>query len=359
MSLVDPRVEKHAKILVDYSLKVKRGEKVVLIGDFQSEPLMKETYKLLIRRGAHKVVLKFGSYEFSEIYFKEAKNHQLDHFPTIDMDEIKYMDCYIRISSPLNTRGLTNMDTNKISRRAKVLRKITNYRIENTRWVVTRFPTQAQAQEADMSLSEYSNFVFSAINKVDWKKLFKSQEKLVKLVDKTSKVRIVGKETDLTLNISKRKAVNCAGEYNMPDGEIYTSVVEDSADGYITYTFPAIYQGREFHNVRLEFKKGKVVNATAEKGEKDLNKILNTDRGARYIGELGIGNNFKIQKFTKDILFDEKIGGTVHLALGKGFKETLSKNKSAIHWDMIKDLRQDGKLWFDDELVQRNGKWLI
>jgi aminopeptidase len=358
MSLADPRVVKQAKVLVDYSLKVKRGEKVVVLADFQSEPLIKEIYRLLIRRGAYKVKLKIGSYEFSEIYFKEAKNDQLDYFPKIDMDEIKYSDCYIRIKSPLNTRGLTNVDTKKISRRSRVLRKITNYRVENTRWVVTIFPTHAQAQEADMSLSEYEDFVFTAINKVDWKKVHKDQEKLRKLVDNTAKVRIVGKGTDLQVSIRGRKAVNAGGENNMPDGEVFTSVVENSTKGFITYSFPALYLGKEFHDVRLEFKSGKVVNASAEKGEKDLNKILDVDKGARYVGELGIGNNFKIQKFTKDILFDEKIGGTVHIALGKGYKETKSLNKSAIHWDMIKDLRNGGELWFDDKLVQRNGRWI-
>jgi aminopeptidase len=145
----------------------------------------------------------------------------------------------------------------------------------------------------------------------------------------------------------------------MPDGEVFTSVVENKADGFITYTYPALYMGREFHKVRLEFKKGKVVRATADKNEPDLNKILDMDKGSRFLGELGIGNNFRIAKFTKDILFDEKIGGSIHLALGKGYKETDSKNESGLHWDMIKDLRLGGELWFDDKVVQKNGKWLI
>jgi aminopeptidase len=221
-----------------------------------------------------------------------------------------------------------------------------------------------------MSLSEYEEFVFNAINKVNWKEMHKKQEKLRKILDLTNYVRIIGLGTDLKLCIRGRKAVNSAGENNIPDGEVFTSVVEDSAAGYITYSFPAVYLGKEFHEVRLEFKDGKVVKANASKGEEDLNEILNMDAGARYIGELGIGNNYKITKFTKDILFDEKIGGSIHLALGNGYSETLSKNKSGLHWDMIKDLRKKpsknqptnvsgGELWFDDKLVQKNGRWLI
>ena len=145
----------------------------------------------------------------------------------------------------------------------------------------------------------------------------------------------------------------------MPDGEVFTSAVENSVNGFICYTYPALYLGKEFHNVRLEFKDGKVVTATAEKNEEALNKILDVDKGGRFIGELGIGNNFAISRFTKDILFDEKIGGSIHIALGAGYEETGSKNKSALHWDMIKDLREGGELWFDDKLVQKNGRWLI
>lgn len=359
MGLVDPRVKKQAKVLIDYSLKVKKGENIVVVGDFEAKPLIYEIYRLLIKRGVGEVRLHFSSYELAEIYFKNANKRQIKAFPQISMDEMKKMDCYIRIDSSTNTRGLTGVDADKIGERAKVIRPITDYRVEKTRWVVSRFPTQAQSQEANMSLADYEDFVFRAINNVDWKKKFKEQEKLRKLVDKADKIRIVGTGTDLTLSVKGRKAVNAGGSHNMPDGEVFTSVVENSANGFISYTYPALYFGREFHDVYLEFKDGKVVKAKASKGGKDLNKILDTDRGARYIGELGIGNNFKIDRFTKSTLFDEKIGGSIHLALGNGYKETLSKNKSALHWDMVRDLRQGGELWFDDKLVQKNGKWLI
>lgn len=359
MSLVDPRVTKQAEILVNYSLKFKKGERCVVIGDFAAKPLMQEIYRLLIQQGASDVRLHFSSYDLEEIYYKNASHTQITTFPELDMMEMQKMDCYIRIGSVANTRGLTGVDAAKMSERMKTVRKLTDYRVEHTRWVVTRFPTDAQAQEADMSLADYEDFVFGAINEVDWAKKFKEQEKLKDLVNRTGRVRIIGVGTDLSLDITGRVAVNAGGECNMPDGEVFTAPIENKTSGYITYSFPALYMGKEFHNVRLEFKEGKVVKAIADKGERDLNKILDTDSGSRTLGELGIGNNFQIQQFTKDILFDEKIGGTVHLALGKGYKENKSKNKSGLHWDMIKDLRKGGELWFDNDLVQQNGKWKL
>jgi len=345
--------------LVNYSCKVKAGENVAIFSDFMARPLVLEIYKKLIALGAGEVKLHFSDYEFAEVFYKGASEKQIKSFPQVSYDEIKKMDCFIGISSSVNTRGLTGVDATKMAMRAKVTRPISDWRVEKTKWVVTRFPTNAQAQEADMSLTDYENFVFGAINKVDWKKKFKEQEKIRKLIDKASEVRILAKNTDLTMSIVGRTAENCAGEHNMPDGEVFTSVVENSANGFISYSFPALYMGREYHNIRLEFKKGKVVLATAEKGEQDLNKILDTDRGARFIGELGFGNNYAIKRFTKDILFDEKIGGTVHIALGKGYKETGSKNASALHWDMICDLRKKGRILFDGKVVQKNGEWVF
>jgi aminopeptidase len=241
----------------------------------------------------------------------------------------------------------------------KVIKSISDYRVEKTRWVIANFPTEALAQEADMSLSAYSDFVYSAVNKVDWKKLGKKQEVIRRRIDRAKVVRILAPGTDLTLNITGRKAVNCAGEFNMPDGEVFTSVVENSAEGIITYSYPAIFMGREFDEVKLLFKKGKVVKTEAKKGAEALNKILDMDKGSRRIGELGFGNNYQIKTFSKDILFDEKMGGTIHIALGRGYKETLSKNVSSLHWDMICDLRNKGEIWFDKTKVQKNGKWLF
>jgi aminopeptidase len=357
--MTDPRITKVAEILVNYSSKVEKGDRVAILSDFAGLPLVSEIYRLCIRKGAREVMLHFDSYELDEIYAKNSTAKQRKAFPALAMAEIKRIDCWFGIISTTNTRGLSGISPKIFSEIQKAFRPVSNWRVEKTKWVLAQFPTHANAQEADMSLSDYEDFVFSAVTEIDWKKKYRQQEKLRKLLDKTEAVRIVGEGTDLTLSIKGRKAENAAGEFNMPDGEVFTSVVEDSTEGFITFSFPAIYLGREFHEVRLEFKKGKVVAATASKGEADLNKILDMDRGARRIGELGIGNNFKIQRFTKNILFDEKIGGTIHIALGKGYKETLSKNKSSLHWDMIKDLRGSGELYFDGKLVQGKGVWKI
>ncbi|OGM38634.1 hypothetical protein A3F01_02680, partial [Candidatus Woesebacteria bacterium RIFCSPHIGHO2_12_FULL_38_11] len=350
------------------STKVKKGDRALIVSDWLAKPLALEVYKELIKAGASEVrvhvdvdeqVISRSYNEFAESYFKYAKPEQIKAFPKLADQELKGLDVWIRLYAQANTRGFSNIDAAKISSRSKVVRPLIDYRVLKTRWVITKFPTEAQAQEADMSLSDYEDFVFPAINEVDWEAKHKEQEKLRKIIDVTNEMHILGPETDLRISKKGRSSENGDGRFNMPDGEVFTSAVENSANGFIAYTYPALYLGKEFHNVRLEFKDGKVVKASAEKNEEALNKILDVDRGGRFVGELGIGNNFAISRFTKDILFDEKIGGSIHIALGSGYKETGSKNVSALHWDMIKDLRRGGELWFDDKLVQRNGKWLV
>ncbi|MFZ3073387.1 MAG: aminopeptidase, partial [Thermodesulfobacteriota bacterium] len=225
-------------------------------------------------------------------------------------------------------------------------------------WILCNFPTQALAQEADMSFAEYEDFLYGATN-IDWGKVKKEEEKLKRVLDAGKEVRIVGVDTDLKISIKGRKAIACYGERNMPDGEVFLSPIEDSAEGYVYYEMPAIYQGREVTGIRLRFRKGKVVEASADKNEAFLLQMLDTDKGARFLGELGVGVNYGIQQFSKDILFDEKIGGTVHLAVGRSYEEAGGKNKSAIHWDMIKDLRRNGAIYIDGKPVQRNGRFLI
>ena len=368
MSLIDHRVTKQAKILVNYSTGVKKGDRVLIVSDWLAKPLTLEIYKQAIIAGAVEVKVHFDvdeqvisrSYnEFAEVFFKYAKPHQLKAYPKLSDQELKGIDVWIRLYAQSNTRGFSNMDAVKISERSKVVKPLIDHRVLKTRWVISKFPTEAQAQEADMSLSEYEEFVFSAVNNVDWAAKQKEQEKLRKIIDGVKKVRILGHETDLWLSIEGRSAENGDGRFNMPDGEVFTSVLENFTNGFITYSYPALYLGKEFHNVRLQFTDGKVVKATADKNEKDLNKILDMDKGARRVGELGIGNNFQIKRFTKDILFDEKICGSIHLALGNGYKETGSKNESALHWDMIKDLRDGGEIWFDDKLAQKNSRWTV
>lgn len=356
---VDPRITKQAEIIVNHSVKAKKRDRIIIESEFAGEPLVKEIYKLLIQKGVAWVNYHFIDEDMDCFYYEHSSKSQRGILPKVAYYDAKNCDCYIRVFAPLNVKAFSSIDPVKISERLKALKPIIDWKVNKTRWVATIFPTNSLAQEAGMSLSSYEDFVFSSINDISWDDLKEKLVKIKKLVNKTKLVKIVAKDTNLTFSIEGRKAESCFGQFNMPDGEVFTSVKENSVNGFVTFTFPAIYLGREFENVRLEFKNGKVIKATSSKNEKDLNKILDTDRGARFIGEFGIGTNTKIKKFTKEILFDEKIGGTIHLALGKGYKETLSKNNSSIHWDMICDLRSGGALSFDDKLVQLGGKWKI
>jgi aminopeptidase len=356
--LIDERVKKQAEILVNYSTKVKKGDVVQIIGNELAKPLILEVYRQVLKNKPKEVITNISFDEMGEIFFGECEEEQLTKFPQVKMDITKKTDVYIAIHSPLHARIMSGVNPKKQALRSKVTKPISDYRVENTRWVITAFPTPAMAQEADMSLAEFNKFILGAIIDIDWKRKAKEQNKLKGIFDKAKEVRIVGEGTDLVLNKEGRNTVAANGEYNMPDGEVFTSVVEDSTHGFIHYTYPALYGGREVTDIRLWFEKGKVVKAKAGKGQRFLDKMLDMDRGARFIGELGIGNNYHIDRFIKNILYDEKIGGSVHLALGRGYKETGSKNDSALHWDMIKDLRDGGEIYLDGKLVQKNGRWL-
>lgn len=352
----DPRILKTAEILVDYSTKVKKGDYVQIVADYAAKDLALEVYRLVIKKGAY-ALIRIGLPGAAYNYYRYASKKQLKHFPKLAMHEMKNVDVVIYLGAPRNTRELSNIDPKKVSIRQKVVEPISEERMKK-RWLIFEYPTNALAQDADMSLEEFEDFVFNA-TLVDWSKEGKKMQKLANLLNKSDKVRIIGKDTDISMRIKGRNAVVADGDFNMPDGEVFTAPIDNSANGYIKYDFPAIYGGREVDGIKLVFKNGKVIKATAEKNEKFLKQILSTDKGAKYLGELGIGYNYNIKKFVKQILFDEKIGGTVHLALGRAYPECKGKNKSAIHWDMIKDLRKGGKLIIDGKVIQKNGKFLI
>ncbi len=355
--MVDARIRKLANILVNYSIKIKKGDVISVSGGEKAKPLLLEISKLILKKGAFPR-LNVGLEGSSYIYFKYASEEQLKHSPKITMYETKNTQGSISIGSEYNTRELSNINPKKITIRRKTIKPIQDLIIKKENWVICEYPTNALAQEADMSLHEFENFVFKATN-INWEEEEKKQIKLKKLMDKTDRVRIVGKDTDLSFSIKNRPAKTCAGRYNMPDGEVFTGVVEDSTEGFIRYTYPVIKDGREVDDVMLWFSKGKVIKAKAKKNERFLKEVLKIDKGAKRIGEFGVGMNYGIKKFIKNILFDEKIGGTIHLALGMGYPETLSKNKSAIHWDMIKDLRKGGEIYFDGKLIQKDGKFTV
>ncbi len=353
----DPRIAKVAEILVDYSTEAKEDEVVEICASEGAKPLFLAVYREVVRRNPKEVICDIRFDEIDEIFFQEADDGQLDKFPSLNMYQIEHTDVWIGLRAHSNTRRLTSVDPRKVGRRSKVLKPIQRERVRNTRWVATIFPTEAVAQEADMSLSEFEDFYYRSVD-IDWRELSQQQEEIRELFQKGREVTIKAEDTDITMKIEGRTVVSDDGKVNMPDGEIFTTPLEDSVQGHIEYTYPAICRGREVDGVELWFEDGQVVKAKATKGEEFLLEMLATDEGAKRVGELGIGNNFAIDRFVKNVLFDEKIGGTVHLALGSSYIETGGKNESAIHWDMIKDLRYGGEIYLDGELIQKDGVWV-
>ncbi len=365
----DSRVEALARVLVEYSVAVKPGEKVLIQGSTIAEPLLKEVYAKVLQAGGFPLMMLSlpGS---EEIYFKYASEDQLKHVaPPVKLAYETY-DVRISILAEHNTRSLSKVDPARVVMqqrgRTELMQIFMKRAASGTlRWTLGPYPTNSSAQEAEMGLSEYEDFVYGACvpdmnDPVGyWQRFSQQQQKTVDWLNGKSAVHIRGKETDLKFSVAGRTFINCDGHENMPDGEIFTGPVEDSVEGHIYYSFPAIYGGREVSGVRLWFEKGKIVKATADKNEAFLNETLNTDPGARYLGEFGIGTNIGIQNFTREILFDEKIGGTIHLAAGAGYPETGSKNESAVHWDMISDLRDGGEVTLDGQTLYRNGKLAI
>jgi aminopeptidase len=367
--MADPRVETVAKILVDYSVAVQPNQLVRIGSGPEAAPLILAVYQKVLERGAHPF-LQVEPEEAEELLYAYASDAQLDYVPPFMRDVIEQIDASIGIWTDVNTKQLTNADPAKQSRRSVAMRPLSDRLLERAakkelRWSGTLYPTQAFAQDAEMSLREFEDFVYQAclVHEPDpikaWKKISKKQQRIVDWLNKARKIHVVGPDTDLKLEVTGRKWINCDGHENFPDGEIFTGPIEKSVNGHIRYTYPACYFGREVEDVRLQFKEGKVVKATAAKNEQLLLKMLESDKGARYVGEFAFGTNSGIQRFTKNILFDEKIGGTIHLALGKGYPESGSKNKSAIHWDMVCDLRKGGEVRVDGTLFLKDGKILI
>jgi aminopeptidase len=355
--MTNPRIRNLAKILVDYSIKIKKGDTIKISFGIEALELAKECYKLILKKGAFPIAnIQAPGFAFS--YYSLATDEMLKKHPKIAEFEAKHTDGIISIGTEYNTKEFSNIDPKKIALRSKVIRPISDIYLEKDNWVGLEFPTNALAQEAEMSLEEIEDFVYKATI-LDWKKESKKQDRLKKILDKGKDVRIISNDTDITFSIKGRQGIKCDGHRNMPDGEVFIAPVEDTVNGFIRYTYPAIYNGKEVEDVYLEFKDGKVIRAKAKKNEDFLHAMINTDKGSKYLGEFGIGVNYGIKKFIKNILFDEKIGGTIHLALGMAYKEGGGKNDSALHWDMIKDLRKGGEIQIDGKSIQKNGKFLF
>ena len=362
--------EKYACVLVDYSTKVKEGDLVIIRTDSPlSQPLIKEIYKLCLKRGAHPLV-RSGMGELSETFIKYASEDQLKYIDPMTKLEYEKADVFISIGAPINVKNMARADKKKMAIQSASRSGLSETLMKRTaegkaRWVIADYPTPALAQEGKMSLDDYREFLESACyldleNPIEkWKEIGKSQQRIADYLNTTSKLRITGEKTDITFSTQGRKWISCDGINNFPDGEIFTSPVEDSAQGEIYFDFPAIYRGSEAHKIHLKLENGKVVEASAERGEDFLLSMLDMDEGSRFVGEIAIGTNERVKDVTGNILFDEKIGGSIHMAVGASYPETGGKNVSGLHWDIIKNMKEGGKIYADEKLIYENGEFLI
>lgn len=369
---MDPRATKLAQIIANHSLQIKEGDKVVLsISDLENTDLAKECYKVCLEKGAFVYLDVMGmNYEigradfggFAEIFYNKASQKVLETVPAMLKAKIDWGNKFIRITSINNRRFLNSTDTKKVQKWANTFYPTFEEMIQKD-WLLTYIPTIGTAQNAGMSLDQLTDFYYEACI-VDYAEMGKSQKKLQEVLDAGERVRITGKGIDMTFGINGRLAspYDHVGTRNIPDGEIWVGPEEDITSGYVEFEYPQVYDGNEVTGVRLEFENGKVVKFSAEGNQEFLDLTLNAHEGNKRLGELGIGTNYGIKNYMKDILFDEKIGGTIHMALGRAYEEERGggKNKGTIHWDMIKDLRHEGsKIEVDGVVVEKDGKLLV
>lgn len=367
-AMPDPRVTKLAKVLVHYSMSLKEGDLFQLRTHPAAQDLTLAVFEEAIKAGAH-TFIQTTVPGAEELYFKYASDAQLDFINPARRLFVEKYDASLTIWAEDNTRHLAGINPERLARASKAAADLNKHFLERSargemRWCLTAYPNNAMAQEADMSLADYTEFVFAAgmLNDEDpvafWKAEGERQKKIENWMRGKDKVVLKGSSIDLKMSIKDRVFVRCDGKLNFPDGEIFTGPVEDSVEGWVRFKYPAIEYGQEVTDIELWFEKGKVVKETATKNQELLTSQLNTDAGARFLGEFGIGTNYGIPKFTKNMLFDEKLGGTIHLALGAGYPESGSKNDSGIHWDMLCDMN-DAEITVDGELFYKNGKPVI
>jgi aminopeptidase len=364
----DPRLAKLSDVLVNYSVGVQRGQSVRISGSPVAQPLVIELYRSVLQAGGHPLVRMIPD-ELAEIFYKNAGDEQLRYFSPITIYEIEQIDCTIGIWADQNTKALTGCDPKKIGLAQAARKQYMEIFLRRAaegelRWTGTQFPSNAAAQDAERSLAEYEDFVFKAgmLDRPDpvgaWKRLSERQQRLVELLNGKRDYHVVAANgTDVRMSVAGHRWINCDGHENFPDGEVFTGPVLDSVNGTIQFSFPAVHHGREVQDVRLKFRDGKVVDASAAKGEDFLLSMLDTDSGSRFLGECAIGTNYQIRNYTRNTLFDEKIGGTVHFALGAGYPETGNSNQSGLHWDMVVDLRPGGYIEIDGNKFNVDGKF--
>jgi aminopeptidase len=366
--MADPRVTKLAQVLVRYSLDIQPGELFYISTNPLAESLTQAVYEEAIKAGAYVTVNNVVP-GLSERFFKYANDEQLTYLPPVQKMIYETYDANLQIGASYNTRSLAGIDPARQRLARKASADLMNMAIGRSakgefKWCYTDFPSNADAQEADMSLSDYEDFVYRAgLLHLDdpiaaWKEEAARQQRLIDWLAGKKSAVLKGRNIDLEMSIDGRPFVPAAGKENFPDGEIYTSPVEDSVNGWVRFSYPAIFSGQVVIVIALWFENGRVVKETAVKGQEILTSLLNTDDGARVLGEWGIGTNYNIRQFTKNMLFDEKIGGTIHLAVGTGFPECGSQNSSGLHWDMLCDMAES-EITVDGELFYKDGKVVI
>jgi aminopeptidase len=366
--MADANIVKLANVLVNYSAEVKKDQLVRITGPTLALPLLIEVYRAAVAVGANPFV-RVNPEELNEIILKTGSEEQLKYLNPIGQYEVDKIDCAISVWAESNTRALTNCDPKRMglvqAARKPIMATFLKRAAEGAlKWTGTQFPTQSSAQDAEMSLSEYEQFVYGAglLFEPDpaaaWRKISEKQQRLTDHLNGKSDYHVVAANgTDVRLSVAGHHWINCDGHENFPDGEVFTGPVLDSVNGTICFSFPAVHHGREVLDPKLVFKNGKVVDASASKGQDFLFSMLDTDAGSRFLGECAIGTNYGITRYTRNTLFDEKIGGTVHFAIGSGYPETGNTNQSGVHWDMVVDLRRGGYIEIDGEKINVDGKF--
>jgi aminopeptidase len=367
--LADPRIAKLAKLLVQYSLKVQPGQLIEIGGSPLALPLITEAYRQVLELGAHPYT-RIQVPGLAELKLQHGNDEQLDFITPDERLGIEQTDGLLRVLSDTNTKSLSGVDPVRQQRLQRARTDLMQTMMDRAAsgdlaWVLTLIPTDAYAQDAEMSLADYEEFVYGAglldadDPVAEWIRISTEQARLIDWLTGKQEIHIVAPDTDLRVGVAGRTWINADGKHNFPDGEIFTGPVETSASGHIRFTFPSSTGGREVEDIRLEFADGKVVNASASKNEEFLHKMLEADDGARFLGEFAFGTNRGIQRYTGNTLFDEKIGGTMHMAIGAGYPETGSQNKSTVHWDMICDLRPGSEVRVDGDLFMKDGQFTV
>ena len=365
----DIRLQRMAQVLVRYSLGVKKGDRLAIITGPSATPLVREVIREALHAGAYPQAI--GDLPgVQEILLKEGSDEQLSYIPVAQHIIFEEYEAMLQLSSQENTKELSGVDPARMAlwqqaRRDLLRTLMQRFTTGSLRWTLAMFPTNAYAQDADMSLSDFEDFLYRACFLDDedpvarWQELSRQQERYVQWLNGKHTIHLLGQDTDLTFSIDGRAFINDDGHHNFPGGEFFTAPVEDSANGSIRYSFPASFSGRTAEDVRLRFEHGVVVEARAAQGQEYLEKMLGLDEGARRLGEFAFGNNRMVDRCTKNTLFDEKMGGTVHLALGASIPGTGGVNQSALHWDMVCDLRSGSEIRVDGEVFSKNGEFVI